>query len=111
MATPHAAPGELIDVRPLGAALQQAKSVALIRSTHLEVMRLVLPTGGRIPVHQSPGELTVQCLEGVLKFGMNSGTHTMRAGDLLLLPPEEPHWLEAVESASVLVTLYLPQRQ
>ncbi|WP_113519478.1 cupin, partial [Escherichia coli] len=73
MATPHAAPGELIDVRPLGAALQQAKSVALIRSTHLEVMRLVLPTGGRIPVHQAPGEITVQCLEGVLKFGMNSG--------------------------------------
>jgi quercetin dioxygenase-like cupin family protein len=33
----------------------------------------------------------------------------MRPGDMLFLRGGEPHWLEAVENASVLVTLYLPR--
>ncbi|CAJ0788815.1 hypothetical protein LMG7141_02137 [Ralstonia condita] len=108
MATPRAAPGELIDVRPLGPALKGAKSVTLMRSDHLEVMRLVLPAGKHIPEHRAPGEITVQCLEGSLKFGTDAAVQTMHAGDLLFATPGQPHWLEALEDTSVLVTLYLP---
>lgn len=108
MATPRAAPGELIDVRPLGPALKGAKSVTLMRSDHLEVMRLVLPAGKHIPEHRAPGEITVQCLEGSLKFGTDAAVQTMHAGDLLFATPGQAHWLEALEDTSVLVTLYLP---
>ncbi len=108
MAMPRATQGELIDVRPLGEALPGSKSVTLMRSDHLEVVRLVLPAGKHIPEHRAPGEITVQCLEGVVKFGTGMGTRLMRSGDMLFLLAGEPHWLEAVENTSVLVTLYLP---
>lgn len=109
MATPRAAPGELIDVRPLGPGVKGVKSVTLMRSDHLEVIRLVLPAGKRIPEHRVPGEITVQCLEGSLTFGTDVAVRTMHAGDLLFMVPGQAHWLEALDDASVLVTLYLPQ--
>ncbi|WP_433706594.1 cupin domain-containing protein [Paraburkholderia sacchari] len=108
MAMPRVTQGELIDVRPLGDALRDSKSVTLMRSDHLEVVRLVLAAGKHIPEHRAPGEITVQCLEGVVKFGTGVGAQLMRSGDMLFLLAGEPHWLEAVENASVLVTLYLP---
>ncbi|HVW50178.1 MAG TPA: cupin domain-containing protein [Trinickia sp.] len=108
MAMPRATQGELIDVRPLGDALRDSKSITLMRTDHLEVVRLVLPAGKHISEHRAPGEITVQCLEGVIKFGSAAGVQLMRSGDMLFLLGEEAHWLEAVESASVLVTLYLP---
>lgn len=109
MATPRATPGDLIDVRPLGPALTSAKSITLLRTDHLEVVRLVLPAGKRIPEHRAPGEITVQCLEGTLKFGTEAVVQTMRAGDLLFSLPGQAHWLEALDDTSLLVTLYLPQ--
>jgi len=108
MAMPRVTQGELIDVRPLGDALRDSKSVTLMRSDHLEVVRLVLAAGKHIPEHRAPGEITVQCLEGIVKFGTGAGAQLMRSGDMLFLLAGEPHWLEAVEKASVLVTLYLP---
>jgi len=80
MAMPRATPGELIDVRPLGDALRDSKSITLMRSEHLEVVRLVLPKGKHIPEHRAPGEITVQCLEGVVKFGTSAGAQPMRRG-------------------------------
>lgn len=111
MALPRAKQGELIDVRPLSDALQDSNPITLMRTDHLEVVRLVLPAGKHVPEHRAPGEITVQCLEGVVRFGTGAGTQLMRSGDLLFLLGGEPHWLEAVESASVLVTLYLPHGQ
>lgn len=108
MAMPRATQGELIDVRPLGEALRDSKSITLMRTDHLEVVRLVLPAGKHISEHRAPGEITVQCLEGVIKFGSGAQVHLMRGGDMLFLLGGQTHWLEAVESASVLVTLYLP---
>lgn len=110
MALKRASQGELIDVRPLGDALPDSASVTLMRSEHLEVVRLVLPAGKHIPEHRAPGEIVVQCLEGAVKFGSATRTQLIRAGDLLFLAAGEPHWLEAEENASVLVTLHLPQR-
>ncbi|MGG1948803.1 cupin domain-containing protein [Trinickia sp. NRRL B-1857] len=108
MATPKATPGELIDVRPLGDGLRDSKSITLARADHLEVLRLVLPAGKHIPEHRAPGEITVQCLEGAVKFGSGAGVRLMRSGDMLFLLGGETHWLEALENSSLLVTLYLP---
>jgi hypothetical protein len=48
MAIEHAAPGDVIDVRPLGPGLREADSRTLIRTTHLEVFRYALPAGKSI---------------------------------------------------------------
>ncbi|WP_321869952.1 cupin domain-containing protein [Paraburkholderia tropica] len=107
MAIPHAAPGEIFVARPLGGALKNAKSTTLIRAKQLEVIRLVLPAGKQVPEHRAPGEITVLCLEGVIRFSINGDPRTMHAGDMLLLDAGVPHALESLDDASVLVTIHL----
>jgi len=48
MAIPHAKPGELVDVRPLGSALAASQTATLIRAEQVEVIRLVVPAGKEI---------------------------------------------------------------
>ena len=68
MAQPHAQSGQIVSVRPLGAALAQASSTAILKAGQLEVMRIVLLTGKSLPEHMTRGEATVQCIEGEVEF-------------------------------------------
>ena len=104
MPTPRAESGELIDVQPYGDMLAQATSSTLVRTEAIEVIRMVLPAGKKIPRHQAPSAITVQCLEGAIEFESHGRTQLMRAGTMLFLTPAEPHALEALENSSVLVT-------
>jgi quercetin dioxygenase-like cupin family protein len=107
MAIPHAKSGEMMDVRPLGTALANARTTTLVKTKDLEIIRLVIPRGKVIPAHQAPGEITVQCLEGRVAFTAGGTTQKLEAGQLLFLASQEPHALEALENASVLVTILL----
>lgn len=107
MAIPHARPGEAIDVRPLGARLADERTVALFKSQHLEVMRLVLLRGKSLPPHKVPGEITVQCIEGAIDVHAEERSHVLRAGQMLFLAPGVVHSVEALEDSSVLVTVAL----
>ena len=53
MAIPHAKSGDLIDVWPLGPTLTGAKTVTLIKSDALEVIRLVIPADKDIAPHKT----------------------------------------------------------
>ncbi|PWT91570.1 MAG: cupin [Proteobacteria bacterium] len=110
MAIPHAKPGELVDVRPLGTALASAQTKTLVRADQVEVIRLVVPAGKVIEEHKAKGEIVVQCLEGRVTFTAFAKTHNLEAGKLLYLPKGEPHSLEGVENASLLLTILLPKR-
>jgi quercetin dioxygenase-like cupin family protein len=107
MAIPHAKSGEVIDIRPLGPALAQAKTTTLVKTKTLEIIRLVIPAGKDIPEHHAPGEITVQCLEGRVTFAVGSTRHDLAAGQMLYLSSAEPHSLYGLEDASVLVTILL----
>jgi quercetin dioxygenase-like cupin family protein len=102
------APGEVIDVRPLGSALAEAKTTTLVKTSELQVLRLVIPSGKEIATHQSDGEITVQCLEGRVTFTARNKTQVLEPGQLLYLSSQEPHSLHGIEDASVLVTKLLP---
>lgn len=111
MALHHAESGELIDVAPLGPAHRETISTTLVKTPTLEVFRLVLPAGARIPQHKEPricqlrGESTVHCLEGTVELTVNDRHHLMRPGSLIYLAAHETHALRAVTDATVLVTL------
>ncbi len=107
MAIPHAKPGELIDIRPLGPTLAQTRTTTLVKTKTLEIIRLVIPKGKDIPEHRAFGEITVQCLEGRIAFVTGSTRRELAAGQLLYLSSEEPHSLHGLEDASVLVTILL----
>ena len=107
MALPHAQSGQIVSVRPLGDRLPEAISSAILKAGQLEVMRVILPVGKSMKEHQTPGEATVQCIEGMVEFASETGTQRLRAGDFVHLAPRALHSLTAVEPASLLVTLCL----
>ncbi len=107
MALPHAESGQIVHVRPLGDRLPQATSTAILKAEQLEVLRVVLPEGKSMKEHQTPGEATVLCIEGVVDFTSEAGTQQLHPGDFVHLAPRAPHALKAVQSASLLVTICL----
>ena len=110
MAIPHAKPGEVVDVRPLGSALASAQTKTLVRAEQVEVIRLVVQAGKEIPEHKAKGEVIVHCLEGRVAFTASGKTQTLEAGTLLYLPTGEPHSVKGIENASLLVTVLLPKQ-
>lgn len=109
MALHHLASGEIANLLNQGGDALSAQSVALFKSAQLEVIRLRLPLGRAMPMHQVAGEITVQCLEGELDFETPEGVQRLQAGQLLFLRGGVLHSLLAVEDASVLLTIALAQ--
>src|ERR1051326_2824646 len=110
MAIPHAAPGQVIELHPLGATLHDAVTTTLVKTAHLEVIRLMVPAGKEIPSHKTSGEITVQCLEGRAAFTALGRTLELGAGQMLFLSGGEEHAVRGIEDASVLVTILLRQK-
>ena len=107
MALRHARSGDVVDVRAYGAQIGETQSFALFKAHQLEVMRLVLPAGHRMPTHQVPGEVTLQCLEGQVRVDVDGQPRDLPAGHLMHLAGGVPHALQAEQTASVLVTIAL----
>ena len=110
MSVPQANPGEVVDVRPLGAALATTATRTLVKTEAVTVVRLLVPAGKEITTHAAKGELVVQCLEGKVAFTACGATHELEAGHLLHLPAGEPHSLRGIEDGSLLLTIVLPRQ-
>jgi quercetin dioxygenase-like cupin family protein len=103
----HANPSEVIHLQPLGPKIGNTKTYTLFKTDMMEAIRLVLPAGKHIAEHKAPGEITVFCLEGRVKFTTKVEARELVAGDLLYLTAAEPHAVEAAEDSTVLVTILL----
>jgi len=107
MALLHAQPLDVIDVRPLGAALRTAKTHSLIKTEKLQLMQVVLAAGQGLPEHRAPGEASVQCLEGEVEVSTPTRPCRLQAGEVVVLPAAEPHAVLAIRDATLLVTVLL----
>ena len=107
MANLHAEPGDVIDIRPLGSHLAQAVTTTLAKTEQMEIIRLVLPAGKKIPPHKVSGPITVQCLEGRVEFQAFGKWQTLEQGQMLYLTGGELHAVKSLENSSVLVTIHL----
>lgn len=103
MSQHHAVSGEVFSISDRS----DGKSLTLIKTQSLEVLRLVLPKGKQIPSHKAPGEITIQCIDGRVSFVCHGKSTELLPGDLLYLDAFEPHSLDAREDSVVLVTLLL----
>jgi quercetin dioxygenase-like cupin family protein len=70
------------------------------------VIRLVVPAGKHIEEHKAKGEVVVQCLEGRVALSAFGKAHNLEAGHLLYLPTGEPHAIQGLEDASLLLTVF-----
>ena len=107
MAMLRTQPGQSVDVGPLGTRLPLEKTIALFKTSQLEVIRLVLRAGKSLPPHQVAGEITIHCIEGRLDVGADGRSHVLTGGQLLFLAGGVVHDVKALEDASALVTIVL----
>lgn len=105
MSLHHAAPREVVDLRPLGPALKDAKTAAIVKTDRFEAIRLVVRAGEKIPTHSVAGHMTLHCLEGRAKLGLEGGDLELTSGAWVYLERGETHSVEGLEDALLLLTI------
>src|SRR5271166_5061373 len=58
--------------------------------------RVLLKKGCIVPEHSHHNEQITCILEGALKFGIDGKEIVVNAGEVLTIPPNMPHWAEAL---------------
>ncbi|PSC05540.1 cupin [Alsobacter soli] len=105
MAQHRAAPGEVIDLSPLGASLPAARTTALVKTDAFEAVRLVMKADSDIASHQVAGPITLHCLEGRVVLRTTEGAVELGSGGWIYLQGGAPHGLHAIEDSSLLLTI------
>ena len=108
MALKHAQPLEGINLHATEEARGTAASSSLLKTRHLQLLRVVLEAGHSLPEHHVPGEITIQCLSGEADVATPSCTCRLVAGALVMLPAAEPHGVQAHQDTVLLVTVMHP---
>ncbi|WPP47994.1 cupin domain-containing protein [Catalinimonas niigatensis] len=73
-----------------------------------DAMRIVLNTmkaGTEIKTHQANGPISVQVIEGQLKFSTEKESQVLNKGEMLTLQPHIRHSVEAIEETAFLLTI------
>jgi quercetin dioxygenase-like cupin family protein len=70
----------------------------------------VLPSGKALREHSVPGEITLQCIEGLIDFMTPTIQRRLAAGQLIHLAAGEAHSLFAVADSTALLTVCLAAR-
>jgi quercetin dioxygenase-like cupin family protein len=74
------------------------------------IARIVLKKGCIVPTHHHPNEQIAYILSGALEFNVDGTIHTVRAGEILVIPGGVPHSAIALED-TVDLDLFAPPRQ
>lgn len=64
---------------------------------------IALKSGSRLGDHESPGEATLEVLQGTVRFGTAHKKVTVEVDHLLVIP-DAVHYVEALEDAVILLT-------
>ena len=105
MALHHAKSGETVDLSPLGVALRDAHTTALVKSAAFEAVRLIVLAGTEIPSHHVSGKFTLHCLEGRVLLGLASGNLELSAGQWVYFDGGITHSVKGIEDSSLLLTI------
>lgn len=76
----------------------------LLSTPTLRLTCLHFTAGRELPEHTSQARALVQVLSGAGEFSVGGIVHSLRAGDLLHLPPGLPHAVRAATDFSMLLT-------
>ena len=107
MALQHAVSGQKIALVRGDEELAHFTSVALAKTEHMELIRLVLLKERPMSEHKVDGEMTLQCLEGEIACDAQGRTVILKPGEMLYLAGGVPHALRALDDAVALMTILL----
>lgn len=91
----------------LARSATSGRSASTVYGGHEHVLRqtmIALLSGQGLSEHVNPGEATVHVLQGRVSLRAAGNTWSGTAGDLLIVP-DAPHSLEALEDSVVLLTV------
>jgi quercetin dioxygenase-like cupin family protein len=89
------------------AASSSGRAARTIYGGHERTLRqtlIALLQGQSLAEHENPGEATIQVLHGHVRLAEGADAWEGRSGDLLIVP-NAPHSLDAIEDAVVLLTV------
>ena len=107
MALQHAASGERIALHRGEDDIANFTSIALAKTEHMELIRLVVTKDKPMPEHRVEGEITLLCLEGEIAFDAHGRTVVLRPNEMVYLAGGEPHAVRANQDAVALMTILL----
>jgi len=83
-------------------------SRTVLRTPHGRVVLFGFAEGQELTEHTTTQHATVQILSGECEFVLGPKTHSLKAGDLVYMPPGLPHAVRATTQFSMLLTLLKP---
>jgi quercetin dioxygenase-like cupin family protein len=81
-----------------------------IHGQNLTIARIDLQRYAVVPEHSHVNEQICMVERGALRFFGPGWEHTVRAGEALVIPPNEPHAVEALEDSAV-IDIFAPARE
>ncbi len=82
----------------------------VIHGGQMTIARIWLKKGAVVPLHHHVNEQVTMLKSGALRFDMAGESFILRAGEVLVIPPEMPHRVEAIEE-SMATDLFTPRRE
>ena len=84
-------------------------SRTLLSTENCRVVLFGFAHGQELTEHTSTQHALVQVLSGECEFAIAGKPHRLSAGQLVYLPPHEPHSVKASKDFSMLLTLFKPE--
>ena len=85
-------------------------SRTLLRTAHSRVVLFGFAEGQELSEHTSTQHALIQILSGECEFFLAGQPHPLKAGDLLYMPPNLAHAVQATKQFSMLLTLFKPEQ-
>jgi quercetin dioxygenase-like cupin family protein len=82
----------------------------VIHTGPMTIARIWLGKGAIVPLHQHVNQQVSMVESGALQFDMADGSVILHAGDVVVIPPDMPHRVEALEESRA-TDLFTPQRE
>ena len=82
----------------------------VIHTGQMTIARLWLKKGAVVPLHHHVNQQVTMLKSGALEFEMGGEQFVLKAGDVLVIPPNMPHSVVAIEE-SMATDVFTPARQ
>ena len=92
----------LVDVEP-----GKVISRTFVQRTDLSITLFAFAAGEAISAHSAPGDAMVYVLEGEAKITIGGDPLTVKAGNMVVMPANVPHAVEAEKSFKMLLTVVM----
>ncbi len=84
-------------------------SRTILRTPNSRVVLFGFAEGQELTEHTSTQHAVIQILSGECELSLAGKPHTVKAGDLIYMPPNLPHAVKASRQFSMLLTLSKPE--